>query len=315
MPSRESHRPVGKFQGFEPLTANYVYCPNQFFDVCLPHGSRGVVRLVAYLLRRTLGWLDKDGQPLEQEIAVSFRELIDEAGISRGAIRQAVDDAVAMSLIECVREGRAKRQGEPAQTAQYRLKWDTTNIYTKSVDEFDGFFAGEGHRSPVPNAFFDVIVPHESLAVVKVVGTVLRHTVGYQNQFGGRRSSAPLSYNRIQQYVALRDRKTLAQAIRHARQAGYIECLEEGQFSHDPTERRTARYGVRWLQHATVADIGSKTLPVMDRFKNPTRNGSESPPADRFKKPTNRKTILKDTNKQQVAAVESEVLKMLREAV
>ena len=49
------------FQGFEPLTANFIYCPNQFFDVCLPHCSRGAVRFVAYLLLRTLGWRDENG--------------------------------------------------------------------------------------------------------------------------------------------------------------------------------------------------------------------------------------------------------------
>ena len=36
---------------FQHLTANFIYCPNQFLDVCLPHSSRGVVRLVGYLLR------------------------------------------------------------------------------------------------------------------------------------------------------------------------------------------------------------------------------------------------------------------------
>ena len=53
-----------EFQGFEPLTGNFLYCPNQFFEVCLPNYSRGVVRLVAFMLRKTLGWLDKDGNPI-----------------------------------------------------------------------------------------------------------------------------------------------------------------------------------------------------------------------------------------------------------
>jgi len=53
------------FPGFEPFDANYVYCPNQFFEVCLSMRSRGVVRLVAYMIRRTLGWLDRNGKPVE----------------------------------------------------------------------------------------------------------------------------------------------------------------------------------------------------------------------------------------------------------
>ena len=87
------------FSGFEHLTANFIYCPNQFFDVCLSHSSRGVVRLVAYLLRRTLGWLDKNGEPIEQDISVSYTELVEHAGISRGAIRPAIDEAIQAGLV------------------------------------------------------------------------------------------------------------------------------------------------------------------------------------------------------------------------
>ena len=73
------------FEGFEPLTANFIYCPNQFFDVCLPHYSRGVVRLVGYILYRTLRWRDQDGNPCEENIPVPYADLVSEAGISRRA--------------------------------------------------------------------------------------------------------------------------------------------------------------------------------------------------------------------------------------
>ena len=59
-----------RFPGFEHFTANFLYCPNQFFDVCLPYCSRGAIRLVAHLLRRTLGWLDEDGQPRASRVTV-----------------------------------------------------------------------------------------------------------------------------------------------------------------------------------------------------------------------------------------------------
>ena len=51
------------FVGFALPTSNTTYTPNQFFDVCLPHSSRGVVRLVGYLIRKTLGWCDEQGRP------------------------------------------------------------------------------------------------------------------------------------------------------------------------------------------------------------------------------------------------------------
>ena len=98
---------IMEFNGFEHLTANYLYCPNQFFEVCLPNYSRGTVRLVAYMLRKTLGWLDKEGNPVEQNINISYRDLIAEAGISRGAIRKALDEAVAGGFITCIQKGQA----------------------------------------------------------------------------------------------------------------------------------------------------------------------------------------------------------------
>src|SRR5579872_2736600 len=92
------------FLGFQPPTSNTTYTPNQFFDVCLRHGSRGVVRLVAYLIRKTLGWCDANGNPQEEQIRASYRELIEKAGISRGMLRRALNEAVSASLIECVKE-------------------------------------------------------------------------------------------------------------------------------------------------------------------------------------------------------------------
>ena len=58
MPSQ--HEP---FTGFALPTSNTTYTPNQFFDVCLPHYPRGVVRLVAFMIRKTLGWCDEHGHP------------------------------------------------------------------------------------------------------------------------------------------------------------------------------------------------------------------------------------------------------------
>ncbi|MCA9076884.1 MAG: hypothetical protein KDA93_17795, partial [Planctomycetaceae bacterium] len=303
------------FAGFEPLDANFLYCPNQFFDVCLPHGSRGVVRLVAYLLRRTLGWLDKQGQPIEQDIAVAYRELIEEAHISRGAIATAMHEAIDAGFIERLSSGRPDARGRPAESSQFRLRWAETGDYTKARDDFAGFFTGEGHRTPIPNAFFDQVVHREPLSVVKVVGTVLRHTVGYQNQFGGRRESAPLSYSYIQHYAQMHDRSTLSSALKAAVEAGYIECVSEGIFSPDSSARCAAHYAPRWLHPATKSTTGSKTRPAMgDQSKNPTSTSSEFRPADRSKNPTSRKTVLKDTHKQQVAAVDFKVVEMLKAA-
>jgi hypothetical protein len=318
------------FRGFHPLTGNFLYCPNQFFDACLPHCSRGAVRLVAYLLRRTLGWLDELGRPIEQRVTVAYSELIDQARISSGAIRAALDEAIAGKFVRCVTEGRANAKGVAAKSARYELLWDDRPRYQKLPGEFAGFFAGDGHRSPIPNDFFDVVIPTEPLAVIQVVGAVLRYTVGYQVQFGGRRQQAPLSHSFIQTYTQIKGRHHVQAAIRHALDANYIRLIKPGTFS--PTAGRNgeaAHYAVQWSGADTDA---SKRLPATSsgsadtthqkgdqpsRGKRPekvTSNASKQLPAGRVKKVTEEKTITKDTLKQQQPAVADEVVDELMKA-
>lgn len=322
-------RSLEPFPGFEPLTANYLYCPNQFFDLCLPHHSRGVVRLVAFVLRKTLGWLDADGNPIEQNIAISYHDLIDQAGISRGAIREALDEAIAARFIMCVHKGYPDYEDQPAQTARFALCWEAGEEYTNTLAGFQGFYAGDGYRTPIPNTFFDCIVPVEALAVVKIVGTVLRHTVGYQNQFGGRRSQAPLSYSYIQRYANIGSRRSLAAALRHATQTGYIRCLQPGRFDPSGGDRSAATYSIRWLAEAASSSSGPKRIPAppfkkdtsnrfrkdtSKRSKKDTGAGPERTPAYRSKKGTEKITPVNTTPKQQqgIAAV-NESLHLLRD--
>lgn len=302
------------FIGFTSLDANFLYCPNQFLDVCLPYFSRSVVRVVAFFLDQTLGWLDADGNPINHHVTISYRQLIASAGISHGAIRTALDEAITAGFIVCVREGRPAAAGESAIPATYALRWNDQGEYQDSPENFQGFYAGDGHRTPIPNAFFRHVIPNEPLTVTKVVGTVLRHTVGYQNQFGGRRSQAPLAYRFIQEYAHIPDPKTLSQAISSAIASKYILCVEEGRFDSNPNYRKPASYAVCWEQSAEKCHSGSKD-PAYPRSKNPSSpavqnsqqerdkkpSGSEPeiPAAERIKTPSKEKTLVKDTSKQQ----------------
>ena len=92
-----------------------------------------MVRIVAYILRQTIGWLDKDGMPINQQIKVSYRDLIEKAGVSRGAIGPAIQRAVAMGFIECRIEGKSKTEGQTSQTAEYAIRWDEGGDYTIST--------------------------------------------------------------------------------------------------------------------------------------------------------------------------------------
>jgi len=53
----DSH-PTPSFPGFPDFRANVTFVPIQFFTVVLPHSSRGAARIVGYVLRKILGWVD-----------------------------------------------------------------------------------------------------------------------------------------------------------------------------------------------------------------------------------------------------------------
>jgi len=134
-----------KFIGFTRPTSNTTYTPNQFFDVCLPHYSRGCVRVVALMLRLTLGWSDEEGNPQRVEHLATY-DHFERAGISRSMIRPALQEAIQGHFVRCVREPRQQRRGQEAVSGMYELNWDERPEYVKDPKKFRGFFCGEGYR-------------------------------------------------------------------------------------------------------------------------------------------------------------------------
>lgn len=323
-----------QFRGFQPLSANFIYTPNQFLDLCLPNCHLNTVRLVGYMLRRTLGWLDNEGNPIEELISIPYRELQCEAGMSRGLIGKSIEEALDLGFISHTRLGMRKQQGRAAVNNEFVLKWDERGNYHTDLNLFDGFFIGEGHRTPVPDDFFHVVLPREPLSTTKVVGAVARHTVGYVNQFGpGRKmvASLPLSY--IQKYANIKDVRSAFEAVSRSEKRGYIVCVERGQFSHRPNERKASSYALHWLTEAATSANGSEnptsdqsqkpnSVSVHDsqqkRYRIPNSISSRNPAEDQFRKPSSRKTQKKNTPKQQqkegVAAEIIEVFQLLTNA-
>ena len=282
------------FSGFALPTSNTTYAPNQFFDVCLPHSSRGTVRIVAFIIRKTLGWCDADGNPQAERHAVSYTDF-EAAGISRGMIRSALAEAVEGHFIRCVRPPQAKKAGQPAVSGLYELQWDSRGEYLKDPRQFRGFFAGDGNRTYIPNQFFDALVPTEPLVVLKVVGSILRFSIGFANKWGHRRRNVALSYQHIQNYTRLRDRSSLSAALQHALKFNYIERVEKGFFDPDAGKLSKASvYALRWadspLNTATDEAIGMKSRPAeisaSHRSKNQTGIGSKTRPAHRYENQT-----------------------------
>jgi hypothetical protein len=251
MPSNNSKSSGETFSGFASPTSNTTYTPNQFFDVCLPNYSRGVVRLVGYMIRKTLGWCDANGNPRHETVTFSYGDLEKHAGLSHGMIRLALDEATRGGFVRCVREGKASRRSESGNSAVYELAWDESGEYVKNPKVFRGFFAGDGNRTYIPNQYFDEIVPSESLATIQIVGAVIRFSIGFVNKYGHRRQRVALSYLDIQRYTKIASPRILSKTIGHAMSKNYVERVEDGYF--DPnggTTSRSAHYALKWQASA-----------------------------------------------------------------
>jgi len=337
----ETGEGVSGFKGYPAPTSNTTYTPNQFFDVVLRHASRGTVRLVAYMIRKTLGWSDAQGNPQEPQVVVSYRQLVEEAGISRGAIQPSIEEAVAGHFIRCIRKGHSSSSGVTAVSALYELCWDESGEYITAPRDFRGFFAGNGNLTYIPNPFLDYTVPREPLAVVKVVGAIIRHTIGFQTKFGFRRQEIAMSFTGLQHTTGIVSRRALNDAIQYALCQNHLQRVEEGVFDPDAGQAsKAATYAVKWCDTAAFPLTGSKRIPEIaavepspsgrpvqkgyrhrfkkdtgekggDRFKKDTGTGSKRIPApvqegyrERSKKDTDIEiTLLNNTSKQQQPVV------------
>lgn len=65
-----------QFAGFPDFRSNVTFVPIQFFTVAIPHSSRGAVRVVGYVLRKLLGWVDAQGNPKKEQLRFTYDELV-----------------------------------------------------------------------------------------------------------------------------------------------------------------------------------------------------------------------------------------------
>lgn len=288
----EELEPKTAFRGYSPPTSSTTYTPNQFFDVVLPHASRGCLRLVAYLIRKTLGWSDEEGNPQNPEAYVSYRELIDRAGISRGAIKDAIQEALDKRFVQCLRFGQPHRPNEEGFSALYSLKWDEREVYVADPDEFDGFFAGNGNLTHIPNDFFDYTIPNEPLAVVQVIGVIIRNTIGWQTKHGMRRQRIELSFSDIMRRTRIGSRTTISNALKAAIDGCHIRRVEHGVF--DPNAGAGSKatvYAIRWTDERDdklPTPIGQPSL-----FEPENADGSKSGPGHQSKNWTENPSVQK----------------------
>ncbi len=267
------------FGGFEYPDANCIFCPNQLFDLAL--SSLSTVhewRLLCYVIHETLSTLDRNGVPVRQDIEISRNELHREARIGRQEITATIDSLVRLGFFAHVSEPVPNSNTGKGKARTFRLAWDLPAAsYTKNLDYFHGFFAGEGNRTAIPKDFFTKVVPFENHACNKIVGAVLRHTVGFQNQFGGRVEEAPLSFEFIKQFTNIRSDSTINDALKHSIERKYIERTKSGTFSFDPAMRSPSFYTVYWLKGTKSVVPQGDEIRSSKSGQNPKQQGDENP--------------------------------------
>lgn len=281
-------QPTATFPGFPDFRANVTFVPIQFFTVVVPHHSRGCVRIVGHALRRLLGWVDEHGNPTQEQVRFTYRELIERAGVSRDAIGEALREAVEGGFLRCVQEPQPDRSGQPAQSGVYEIHWDSEGRYTDNPDEFRGFYYPEAAVVPVteagrithrpkaarkniPNAFFDVLLPAERLSVVRVVGAMLFYSIQW-GPGGERKVPVQLSITELSRLTRL-SRQHVHEAVTEARERGYIERVDAGSF--DPHHSRAATYAIRWIRAAPKGRILLREQPVRSGEPPPVGKGAQ----------------------------------------
>ena len=144
-PDRDSGSPFPtvrtepQFRGFPEFRSNVLYCPKQFFTVVVPNSSVNCIRVVAHMLRQTLGWVDEDGEPIQEQHEFSYRDLEHVAGVSHSRLSEALDDALKFNFIRRVQKARVQIQGVRAKSAAFELRWDEAR-YTDDLKTFQGFY-------------------------------------------------------------------------------------------------------------------------------------------------------------------------------
>jgi hypothetical protein len=90
---------TAQFAGFPDFRSNVTFVPIQFFTVVIPNVRGGTIRLVAYMLRQVLGWVDARGNPTRAQLQFSYAELAEHAGLSRGVVVDAITEALEHHLL------------------------------------------------------------------------------------------------------------------------------------------------------------------------------------------------------------------------
>ncbi len=111
------------FRGFYAGQGNRTFIPNQFFDEVLPNETLAVIKVVAAIIRNTIGWRNQFGFQ-RQQVSLSITELERKTKLSRRALRLALNKTCEKNFIERVDRGFFDpNAGRESRATVYRLRW------------------------------------------------------------------------------------------------------------------------------------------------------------------------------------------------
>ena len=274
-------QPAPLFKGFPEFRSNVLYCPKQFFTLVVPNSSVNTIRVVAHMLRQTLGWVDENGEPIQERHEFSYRDLEDAAGVSHSRLGEALDDALKCKFIRRVQKARIQAQGVRAKSAAFELLWDEVS-YTDDLNTFQGFYLQPSYtdaggqnrigRKNIPNIFFDYLIREENRALIRVVGTLLWYSIDW-GKGGERRTTVRKSLRDLVELTQLA-KGSVVRALDEAIEKGYIERVEPGVFDLAGNQQGSITvYGIKWTKDYTytyeglAVSVGEPT----ERSQNETR--------------------------------------------
>ena len=114
------------FAGFRSLKANFTPTPNQYFDKVVGHYHPCVERVVALLIRSTLGWEDPDTGERRLEAELALKDFICPE-MSESSARKGIAGAIEAGFIVQTLAATNK------QAACYALRWENLDAQKAAI--------------------------------------------------------------------------------------------------------------------------------------------------------------------------------------
>jgi hypothetical protein len=175
---------------FEGIDApNTTPVPDVYFDVLFPQLGKAPLKVLLYLVRRIFGF-KKDGDTVSlSQICRGIRRrdgtVLDRGtGLSRHAATAAIRELETMGVIAATRSLSAN--GDPAATyydLRFREQLSVQDLLRQGSSAEPGYrFPGidSPNTTPVPDIYFDLLLPELGLAEWRVLLYVVRRTLGFK---------------------------------------------------------------------------------------------------------------------------------------